>query len=1302
MYAKKHRPMQKLTAICLSVTIAAASLLSGHVFASDEAPQTDYLTGQELLAELREMGLGQDVIPDELPPDASDSSETNTEDPSDTTGEPGDGDQTGGTEPGNPDGNNPGEGGSGEGDPDPGESIPEQPGEGGGSTETPVEPSDPAQPGGDGDGGTTEPSDPALPEDGGDNTGSEDPAESTDPTEDPSGETDSETSGETDSGGAVTEPPVDSEQPAESETPAASTDDAQEENQPVVIGRVPLMIDNDEVTVEEPTTVEDEDKTPAESSGSDDGETPPTGNTSDEEPTSGEDGSTNPPESQNPSEPSSEPSTPTTPGEGETTPPTGEDGGNTGEPVDPDFGVETPVDPDYSVEIPSEDVPGVGEPEYTLRDQLIEYVAELEIEQIASVLDHSKTDITDAEEQDLYSVMTPEMIDDLVDYLNSNWGTNVTDAAPLVENETQKVSFMSLLNALNEEDPLDALKMSKNAVYNEETDTVDITLDAYTTGKVTTTKKSKPADIVLVLDQSGSMDQNFGTTSGYVSVDIDDYRDAWNNRSNLYVKIGGEYRRVTVSRDWEWYEWTYSISVNGQTFSGSRGDSVPQGYEWYRYSSQNVKKIDALKEAVNAFIAQVNEDARENSVDHRIAIVGFGVGNYDYQWYYTNTEVFIGEKQYRYDQLDHQVYQQAFQAANTVEGVGNLEDSVKELEAEGATRSDLGLEMAANIFSAHSADYENDERNKVVIMFTDGAPTTFSENFDKKVANAAIRESKDMKEDGVTVYSVGVLPNAQVFDQEENNLKDNVNRYMHYTSSNYPDAAKLDYDRYETKPEAVNEYPDSYYLTASDTEGLNDIFESIGDQIQGSTDIELGADAVVKDYISDYFQIPEGFNAAKNVTVYRSEFDGTTFGEWKAYPNAEVEVDPHTKEIVVSGFDFDTEFVTKEAKEDGTYGAKLVIVITGLEPRTGFLGGNGVPTNGDGSGVYGSNDELVKSFDPPTVDVPINEVTVTAKNKNVYLLGDLTDAQMKKGATASVEDAAAAEYSVHLDLTKDDFGLTWQDDFVNITVTTTPPTGNDTGLTQDSTFTLAVSVSPETTSGTATEQKGSDEAKVNVFKPEITWKDSAINAGETPDYDKDNFVKVEWKHTTLGTAGDSNVMIDTAPELTYAYTPPAAPLNQETLVNVTVSIDGKNVDDHVTHLHENCTFDGCQWEDEQSQCEFIVHIKSFDLTVKKTVTGGDSGNDSFRFTVTGPEGFETSFTLKADESITLKDLPSGTYTVTEDQSWSWRYDVEGDAARTIGPDSIENGKATVTFTNQKTDNHWLSWEDTIQNIFKAS
>ena len=55
MYAKKHRPMQKLTAICLSVTIAAASLLSGHVFASDEAPQTDYLTGQELLAELREM-----------------------------------------------------------------------------------------------------------------------------------------------------------------------------------------------------------------------------------------------------------------------------------------------------------------------------------------------------------------------------------------------------------------------------------------------------------------------------------------------------------------------------------------------------------------------------------------------------------------------------------------------------------------------------------------------------------------------------------------------------------------------------------------------------------------------------------------------------------------------------------------------------------------------------------------------------------------------------------------------------------------------------------------------------------------------------------------------------------------------------------------------------------------------------------------------------------------------------------------------------------------------------------------------
>lgn len=1346
MYAKKHRPMQKLTAICLSVSIAAASLLSGHVFAFDESAQPDgeLLYGQRLLDELREMGLGQpdeDIVTDPVPeiPAPGTDAETGGEsasDPNAGTGEsdPGVSDPDAGT------GDN-----TGSSDAETGGDT-EQPGEGGGSTETPVQPSDPAQPGGDGDGGTTEPSDPALPDEGGDNTGSEDPAESTDPTEDPSGETDSEPSDETDSDGDVTEPPVDSEQPAESETPAASTDDAQEENQPVVIGRVPLLIDNDEATVEEPTTVEDEDKTPAEPSGSDDGETPPTGNTSDEETTSGEDGSTNPPESQNPSEPSSEPSTPatpgegenegsnssepqepsvpstpSTPGEGETTPPTGEDGGNTGEqPIGPSHPIETPSESTGSEDIPEEDPPAAGYDRVALEA----YVQELDAEQIVSLDD---TNITEAEYDDLYSMLTYQQLQAIELYLNPpKIPQNVTTPEGLVETPETVRPLRAMSRAPRVSDGSvprvdnPGLFTSKTADMNEDGTSAEISLEAYVSGDVISSAESVPLDIVLVLDQSGSMAEPFEYNYETFYEQYDgSYLMAY-NQPVFHQAEDGNYHQLEVTREWSWgnigldagYIYTFTCETCNEVVHTHKcwlvGLLTPvESSEIFaqRYTSTTISRINALKNSVEGFLSSVRADAEANNVKHRVAIVGFGsesgngynteilsIEGENSSWG-NNREDSVGVA---YGSLTPTDYQDALRRYD--EDI--LDHAIEALATNGATRSDLGMEMAKEILDANAVDGTG--RKQVVIMFTDGTPTSYSE-FDSGVANDAVTHAKSMKGEGVSVYTIGIFAGAQPLNEQktENNLSDQENQYMHAVSSNYPDATSYTY-----RGSPANTPPKSYYLSAKNADALDVIFQNIYDEIVKPS-LELGRDAVLKDVVSDYFQLPEGFSADRVTVEVWEAYGNENAPQWReTNEQLSATFDPGTKTVSVTSFDYSANAVVQK---DGAWQGKKIVVQFDVEPRTGFLGGNGVPTNGDDSGVYDGSDKVVEHFDRPKVDVPIKQPTVDALDKNVYLLGSLPEVQRKEGATVTVKDVYGNQLE-NFNLNDSDFGLTWQDDFVDITVTTTSPAkpANENGLTEDDEFTLAVSISPKNASGAAEAQTASDTADVYVFKPEITWKDSAINAGETPNYDDStqdncNFVSVQWKHGD--TVADSVIMVNTKPELEYTFTPPEGALTEETLVNVTVSIGEQNVDEYVTHHHEdNCTFEGCRWDEVKNKCEFIVHIKSFDLTVVKEVDGTYNPEDTFRFTVTGPDGFETSFTLEAGEEIVLKDLPSGTYTVEEDQSWSWRYECD-EPTQTVGTDGgiqIVNGTATVTFENYDRENQWLSWEDTKVNIFQPT
>ena len=82
------------------------------------------------------------------------------------------------------------------------------------------------------------------------------------------------------------------------------------------------------------------------------------------------------------------------------------------------------------------------------------------------------------------------------------------------------------------------------------------------------------------------------------------------------------------------------------------------------------------------------------------------------------------------------------------------------------------------------------------------------------------------------------------------------------------------------------------------------------------------------------------------------------------------------------------------------------------------------------------------------------------------------------------------------------------------------------------------------------------------------------------------------------------------------------------------------------------------------------------LTITKQGAHEADENQSFVFTVTGPNGYRERVVICGDGSVTIKNLKPGTYTVTE-EGWSWRYTGNGPINATISART----PGSVTFTN---------------------
>lgn len=721
------------------------------------------------------------------------------------------------------------------------------------------------------------------------------------------------------------------------------------------------------------------------------------------------------------------------------------------------------------------------------------------------------------------------------------------------------------------------------------------------------------------------------------------------------------------------------------------------------------ERVKALVASVNAFLTTI----QKSSPDSRVAIVSYaGDAKID------SNLVSV---------TDPSNSKNVNPALTTV--VNGLEN-----RCDGGTQSGKGLQQAVNIFNSVSASDSNYDNTRVTVLFTDGKPgdrkwngedegydvaqqsvhwstilkhakgDTFSMqknvedqdfygqrfhnvgNIFKPKYKYGVSNYQDFqkgstnKDDwnwtgcGSTVYSVGLaLPGDEKQTQASEGCK--INEYLYRVSSHRPDGSHVTNETVNTNnPEEVknpNDWgeryfdnrtrnqPNGYYLTTSNADQLKEIFTKIaqqtGEAVKGVT---------IRDEIAESF-VPckaDGMPYQVGDTIVAGNYKGTVRQDNAHGTNGNYYI-VWTKVTLTPDQIDSAGHVTEAAKKfTGTLYVK---------PRDGFLGGNNVPTNGENSGVYTADNNQIKPFPQPKVNVPIK---LDAQNvtKNIYY-----------GNPAPTP----ADLTQTADLAK------WQTNYVDINYTVNKNTISNT---DDGTYRVTMTASPkyngDNANGTVqTAQTKIVTSTVNVYKPEITFKDSSIDYNTTPNYATNNFGGVVWKHKD--TAADPAKMTGEEPTLTYAYDPQEKALTEDTYVNVTASANGKPLPaDVVTFKHNDCTFSGCSFDSAQGQ--FIVHIKVFDLTIEKKAANGSmiDQNQTFVFKVkNNGTGKTMEVVITGPGEQTIKNLPMGSYTITEDTSWSWKYTpVDKDGVAEPSQNITATGATTVTFENKNNGTNWLT------------
>ena len=285
----------------------------------------------------------------------------------------------------------------------------------------------------------------------------------------------------------------------------------------------------------------------------------------------------------------------------------------------------------------------------------------------------------------------------------------------------------------------------------------------------------------------------------------------------------------------------------------------------------NTTRIDALKSAANDFVSKIakqNQGISDESKQHQVSIVKFA----------GNKSAAVGNDTYR-DGGHLYNYSQVMKAMSPCTDAAAFTSTINSISPAGATRADYGLQLAQGQTS------NREDAKKIVIFFTDGAPTAYSD-FEDSVASSAVASAKTMKgmSNSATVYTVGIFSGVNPSADPTATGTSNENKFMHAVSSNYPDASYTQsggfWGGWNWDLGARAEGSD-YYKSASNAAELEKVFDDISSEIvKGSgypTNTTEGAEhqsgfITIDDPLGAYVQVDE----FKAIAVAGSTFENPT------------------------------------------------------------------------------------------------------------------------------------------------------------------------------------------------------------------------------------------------------------------------------------------------------------------------------------------------------------------------------------------------------------------------------------------
>lgn len=588
------------------------------------------------------------------------------------------------------------------------------------------------------------------------------------------------------------------------------------------------------------------------------------------------------------------------------------------------------------------------------------------------------------------------------------------------------------------------------------------------------------------------------------------------------------------------------------------------------------------------------------------------------------------------------------------------------------------------------------------------------------------------------------------------------NRFLNYISSNFDNTTEIGIVREDdtilevgffgyTITKNFERSSSDFYKTADNANELNNIFEQISEDISSSS-IDLGSEAIMTDTLSDYFEFSknkiecwtETYNANNKWTK-----DSSTTG---------IISNKNGNKLDVTGFDYSANYVLEEDVDGKPTGKRLVVEFY-VEPKDGFIGGNAVPTNNlSQSGIFLEN-QTVENFPYPKVDVDIN-YNAMFNDAAMYAGDDWKDFyrffnEIDKGIQYSIGSGnytidgsnnkyvdieyqitdgsdVIATYTINAGKTEFDKNISIKDSYLQ----------KVQKFDNDHNYTISVNVKPseeaiddDLDKITIDEYQTQNHNKtLYLYVPHIETNDKKVMVDTKVDFNNDEIINLAgWYSKTK----DDNLpdpsyngKLNDAPNLNYTIKGPVTNSGSEypNIETFTPTKDGKYIFEYIVNNARNSDemIDITDVSQHQNSCNiepscgkddgnmFAIHVISGKITVIKNINESElevnptDGDPIFTFKlekIANGKPVNTIYkTIKVNETngqwtaqFDFDSLGEGTYKVTELETMRYeQISVTNNGQVTIDVEHLDH---EIEFTNKVKSDDYFTDNDIVVNKF---